>query len=122
MKKVPLSSPHSTNSNLNITFQATTRNIFRGWSNCYRKQILRTKCAEILTAKALYYSQQKKQYLKKALAIYEEAITLYPNYARINVPKQEKAYITRTCSNIEEFGKRSISEQQNKNTSRSSQC
>lgn len=51
--------------------------------------------AEILTAKALYYSQQKKQDLKKALAIYEEAITLYPNYARINVPKQEKAYITR---------------------------
>lgn len=51
--------------------------------------------AEILTAKALYYSQQKKQDLKKALATYEEAITLYPNYARINVAKQEKAYITR---------------------------
>ncbi|NLI37703.1 MAG: alpha-2-macroglobulin [Bacteroidales bacterium] len=51
--------------------------------------------AEILTAKALYYSQQKKQYLKKALSTYEEAITLYPKYARINVAKQEKAYITR---------------------------
>lgn len=51
--------------------------------------------AEVLIAKALYYSQHKKQDLKKALAIYEEAITLYPNYARINVAKQEKAYITR---------------------------
>lgn len=51
--------------------------------------------AEVLIAKALYYSQHKKHNLKKALTTYEEAIALYPNYARINVAKQEKAYITR---------------------------